>query len=55
LELLVREIIRFRQGLIVNWSGKGADGGADLTCVEARDGFILPDTTRWLVRCMRMA
>ncbi|MFM0433719.1 restriction endonuclease [Paraburkholderia aspalathi] len=54
LELLAREIL-FRQGLIVNWSGKGADGGRDLTCVEARDSFILPDTKRWLVQCKHNA
>jgi hypothetical protein len=54
LELLVREIL-FRQGFVVNWSGKGADGGRDLTCVEARDSFILPDTKRWLVQCKHNA
>ena len=54
LELLVREVL-FREGLIVNWSGKGQDGGRDLTCVETRDSFILPDTKRWLVQCKHNA
>jgi len=54
LELLTRELL-FRQGLSVHWSGKGADGGRDLICIEYRDSFLLPDSKRWLVQCKHNA
>jgi len=54
LELLARELL-FRRGFSVHWSGKGADGGRDLICVEYRDSFLLPDSKRWLVQCKHNA
>ena len=35
-ELLVRELLNNR-GLEVYWSGKGADGGKDLLCIETHN------------------
>jgi len=54
LELLVREII-FRQGLSVHWSGKGADGGRDLICIERRGSFFQQDERSWLIQCKHNA
>jgi len=54
LELLVRELL-FRQGFSVYWSGKGADGGRDLICVERRDSFFKQDERSWLIQCKHNA
>lgn len=53
-ELLIRELI-FRQGFTVHWSGKGADGGRDLVCIEKRGSFFEPDERRWLIQCKHNA
>ena len=53
-ELLIRELI-FRHGFSVHWSGKGADGGRDLICVESRGSFFEPDERRWLIQCKHNA
>lgn len=54
LELLVRELL-LRRGFSVQWSGKGADGGRDLVCVERRDSYFVPDEKRWLIQCKHNA
>jgi hypothetical protein len=54
LELLIREIL-FRKGFSVYWSGKGADGGRDLVCIERRNSFFVPDEKRWLIQCKHNA
>lgn len=54
LELLVRELL-LRRGFSVQWSGKGADGGRDLVCIERRDSFFVPDEKRWLIQCKHNA
>lgn len=54
LELLVRELL-FRQGFSVHWSGKGADGGRDLVCVERRGSFFQQDERSWLIQCKHNA
>lgn len=54
LELLVRELL-FRQGFSVQWSGKGADGGRDLVCVEKRGSFFKEDERSWLIQCKHNA
>lgn len=53
-ELLIRELL-FRKGFSVYWSGKGADGGRDLICIERRGSFFLPDEKRWLIQCKHNA
>lgn len=53
-ELLVREIM-FREGFHVEWSGRGADGGRDLVCTEARRTILGPSSKRWLVQCKHFA
>lgn len=54
LELLVRELL-LRQGFAVQWSGKGADGGRDLICVERRQSYFVDDEKRWLIQCKHNA
>lgn len=54
LELLVRELL-LRRGFSVHWSGKGADGGRDLVCVERRGSYFVPDEKRWLIQCKHNA
>lgn len=54
LELLIREIL-LRRGFYVYWSGKGADGGKDLICIERRNSFFAPDEKRWLIQCKHNA
>lgn len=54
LELLIRELL-FRQGFSVHWSGKGADGGRDLVCVEKRGSFFQQDKRSWLIQCKHNA
>jgi len=54
LELLVREIL-FRHGFSVHWSGKGADGGRDLICIERRGSFFQKDERKWLIQCKHNA
>jgi len=54
LELLVRELL-FRQGFSVYWSGKGADGGRDLVCIERRASFFQQDERSWLIQCKHNA
>jgi hypothetical protein len=53
-ELLVRELL-LRAGFIVHWSGKGADGGRDLVCIERRKSYFVPDEKRWLIQCKHNA
>lgn len=53
-ELLIRELI-FHNGFTVYWSGKGADGGRDLVCIEKRGSFFEPDERRWLIQCKHNA
>ena len=38
-ELLIRELL-IVLGYRVYWSGRGADGGKDLLCIESRDSFF---------------
>lgn len=54
LELLIRELL-LRRGFTVHWSGKGADGGRDLVCVERRSSFFVEDERRWLIQCKHNA
>lgn len=54
LELMVRELL-FRQGFSVYWSGKGADGGRDLICIERRGSFFQQDERSWLIQCKHNA
>jgi hypothetical protein len=54
LELLVRELL-LRRGFAVHWSGKGADGGRDLVCVERRGSYFVSDEKRWLIQCKHNA
>lgn len=49
-EALVR-LIGERLGMIVQWSGRGADGGRDLFFVEEQQGALARRTIRWLVSC----
>lgn len=53
-ELLVREIM-FREGFHVEWSGRGADGGRDIVCTEARQTILGLSSKRWLVQCKHFA
>ena len=43
------------RGYRVQWSGKGTDAGRDLTCVESRNSFFMPDEKRWLIQCKHNA
>jgi len=49
-EALVR-LIGERQGLKVQWSGRGADGGRDLMFTETLRGTISTRSVKWLVNC----
>jgi hypothetical protein len=40
-----------RLGLIVRWSGRGADGGRDLIFIETQRGPLSATPLRWLVSC----
>lgn len=53
-ELLVRELLH-NKGLEVYWSGKGADGGKDLLCIEKHKSCFKSSTQRWLVQCKHNA
>ena len=53
-ELLVRELLH-NKGLEVYWSGKGADGGKDLLCIEKHESCFKSSTQRWLVQCKHNA
>lgn len=50
LEALVRQIGR-RKGLATEWSGRGADRGADLFFTEFRSGPLSRDRIKWVVSC----
>jgi len=50
LESLVRELGN-RGGLRVSWSGRGADGGRDLTFSEIQKGPLSDNQVKWLVQC----
>lgn len=49
-EALVR-LIGERLGMIVQWSGRGADGGRDLFFIEQQQGALARRTIKWLVSC----
>ena len=53
-ELLIRDILA-RKGFQVQWSGRGADGGKDIICIERRDSFFAADSKKWLVQCKHNA
>lgn len=53
-ELLVRELL-YSQGLEVYWSGKGADGGKDLLCIERHSSCFKNSSQRWLIQCKHNA
>ncbi len=53
-ELLVRELL-YNRGLEVYWSGKGADGGKDLLCIETHNSNFKNTSQRWLVQCKHKA
>lgn len=53
-ELLVRELL-YNRGLEVYWSGKGADGGKDLLCIETHNSNFKNTYQRWLVQCKHKA
>lgn len=48
-ELLIRELL-FSHGFQVYWSGRGADGGRDLICVEKRNSYFMEDEKKWLIQ-----
>jgi signal transduction histidine kinase len=50
LEALVRHL-GIALGLSVDWSGRGSDGGADLTFTDVRRGFLGDESFKWLVQC----
>ncbi|MDH2481115.1 MULTISPECIES: restriction endonuclease [Acinetobacter calcoaceticus/baumannii complex] len=54
LELLVRELL-FSMQYKVSWSGKGADGGRDLICVEEHSSIFLATSRKWLIQCKHKA
>ncbi|MCC5605177.1 restriction endonuclease [Nostoc favosum] len=53
-EQLVRELL-FSQGLYVEWSGRGPDGGRDLICRETLTGIFASQTRTWLIQCKHKA
>lgn len=53
-ELLTRELL-YNKGLEVYWSGKGADGGKDLLCIEKNKSYFKTSTKRWLIQCKHNA
>jgi hypothetical protein len=40
-----------RLGLIVQWAGRGPDGGKDLLFLETQEGPLASKQTKWLVSC----
>lgn len=50
LEALVR-LIGERLGMLVEWSGRGADGGRDLIFHETQEGPLKSRSIKWLVNC----
>lgn len=53
-ELLIRELL-YNKGLEVYWSGKGADGGRDLVCVEKNRSYFKNTSKKWLIQCKHNA
>ncbi|MBH2071683.1 MAG: restriction endonuclease [Burkholderiales bacterium] len=53
-ELLIRELL-FSLGLKVYWSGRGADGGRDLLCIEESKSIFMSTRKRWLIQCKHKA
>lgn len=53
-EILVRELL-YNKGLEVYWSGKGADGGKDLLCIEKPLSNFKSVEKRWVVQCKHNA
>lgn len=53
-EILVRELL-YNKGLEVYWSGKGADGGKDLLCIEKPLSNFKSIEKRWVVQCKHNA
>ncbi|MBY0091425.1 restriction endonuclease [Priestia aryabhattai] len=53
-ELLIRELL-FKMGFRVYWSGKGADGGRDLICIEESKSAFMSTEKRWLIQCKHTA
>jgi hypothetical protein len=49
-EALIR-LIGERLGLVVQWTGRGADGGRDMIFIENQQGPIKMRPIRWLVSC----
>jgi hypothetical protein len=49
-EALVR-LLGERLGMVVQWTGRGADGGRDLIFIEIQSGPISNRPIRWLVSC----
>lgn len=53
-EILVRELL-YNKGLEIYWSGKGADGGKDLLCIERPLSIFKTVEKRWVVQCKHYA
>lgn len=53
-EFLIRDIL-YNKGLEVYWSGKGADGGKDLLCIEKQDSNFKATEKRWVIQCKHNA
>lgn len=53
-EKLIREIL-FSLGYRVYWSGRGADGGNDLICIENIDSELSSREKTWLIQCKHKA
>lgn len=53
-EILIRELL-YNKGLEVYWSGKGADGGKDLLCIEKPLSNFKSVEKRWVVQCKHNA
>lgn len=53
-EILIRELL-YNMGLEVYWSGKGADGGKDLLCIEKPLSNFKTVEKRWVVQCKHNA
>jgi hypothetical protein len=49
-EGLIRLVLE-RLGTVVEWTGRGADGGRDLIFIETQRGPIKARPVRWLVSC----
>lgn len=54
LEQLVRELL-FNLGYKVSWSGRGADGGKDLICIEEKNSIFMKSSRKWLIQCKHKA